>query len=298
MTIAVRRPSQSNGSVSRASRLYSEWQLCLPLTLFFLAFFAGPLLIMFGISLYTSSSFESIGVDQYIRFFSDPFSVQILWATIYLGILTTIVCLMIGYPIALFFTWSGRLGQTLIMFLVILPLLTSSVVRTFAWIVILGREGIINNTLLLFGVIDAPLRLLYTEPGLVAALAQIWMPMMVLPLINTLLRIDPALAEASLALGAGPWRTFFKVTLPLSIPGIVAGGLLVFAVSSTAFVVQTVVGGGRNLYMPVYMYQQASGLQNWPFASAIAIVFLVSILIIFYLFNQLSRATWRYSGSA
>ncbi len=111
------------------------------------------------------------------------------------------------------------------MLIVLLPLLTSVVVRTFAWIVILGRQGIINNALMELGLIDSPLRLLYTEGGVVVALAQVQMPLMVLPLITALSRIDPNLADASSALGAGHWRTFFKVTLPLSLPGIIAGCL-------------------------------------------------------------------------
>lgn len=266
-----------------------QWQLTIPLTFFFLLFFIAPLLIMLIISLHTSQMMDELGLDQYVRFFSDSLNLEIMWATIWLGIKTTLVCLFIGYPIALLFTWVSSKLQTLLVFLIILPLLTSSVVRTFAWVVILGREGIINNSLLSLGLIELPARLLYTEWGLVAALAQIWMPLMILPLITTIVNIDPAIHEASRALGAGAWRSFVRITLPLSMPGIVAGSLLVFAASSTAFVVQSVIGGGRNIYLPVYMYQQASGLQNWPFSAAIAIIFLTSILLIFYTFDWISR---------
>ncbi len=119
--------------------------------------------------------------------------------------------------------------QSALMLIVLLPLLTSVVVRTFAWIVILGRQGIVNAALIELGLIDTPLRLLYTEAGVVVALAQVQMPLMVLPLITALGRIDPNLADASAALGAGHWRTFFRVTLPLSLPGIIAGCLLTYA---------------------------------------------------------------------
>ena len=271
---------------------WHEGQLALPLVFFFLLFFIAPLGIMALISFYANLESRELGLDQYAKFLFDPFNLGVLTDTIWLGLKATIVCLVLGYPIAWAYTQVSRRWQTLIMALVIFPLLTSSVVRTFAWIVILGREGVVNTTLAKLALVSAPLSLLYTETGVVAALAQIWMPMMVLPVINSLLQIESSLPESSAALGAGPWRTFFKVTLPLTMPGIVAGCLLVFTLSATAFVVQSLVGGGRLIYMPLYMYQQAVGLQNWPFAAAVSIVFLVTILVIVYFvgwINQRSR---------
>ena len=262
--------------------VWHEGQLTLPLAFFFLLFFIAPIGIMVLISFYANLESRELGLDQYAKFLFDPFNLGVLTDTIWLGVKATIVCLVLGYPIAWVYTQVSRRWQTLIMALVIFPLLTSSVVRTFAWIVILGREGVINSTLTKLALTTAPLSLLYTENGVVAALAQIWMPMMVLPLINSLLQIESSLTESSAALGAGPWRTFFRVTLPLTMPGIVAGCLLVFTLSATAFVVQSLVGGGRLIYMPLYMYQQAVGLQNWPFAAAVSIVFLVTILVIVY----------------
>lgn len=137
--------------------------------------------------------------------------------------------------------------------IVLLPLLTSVVVRTFAWIVILGRQGIVNTTLLSLGVEEAPLRLLYTEPGLVVALAQVQLPLMVLPLMTALGWIEPNLAEASAALGAGAWGTFLRVTLPLSLPGMVAGIALTFTGAVTAFVTQALIGGGHTVVCVPYV---------------------------------------------
>ena len=136
---------------------------------------------------------------------------------------------------------------------------------------ILGRQGIINSTLLSIGAIDAPIRLLYTQVGVVLALAQVQMPLMTLPLITSLGRIDMNLEDASCSLGAGSWRTFWKVVLPLSLPGVIAGCTLTYAAAITAFITQSLIGGGQMLFMPMYLYQQASTLQNWPFASAISI---------------------------
>lgn len=275
--------------------LWREGQLTLPLVFFSLLFFIAPLGIMVVISFYASLESKELGLDQYAKFLFDPFNLRVLENTIWLGLKATIVCLVLGYPIAYVYTQVSRRWQTFIMALVIFPLLTSSVVRTFAWIVILGREGVVNTTLTKLALVSEPLSLLYTENGVVAALVQIWMPMMVLPLINALLQIESSLIESSTALGAGPWRTFFKVTLPLTLPGIVAGCLLVFTLSATAFVVQSLVGGGRLIYMPLYMYQQAVALQNWPFAAAVSIIFLVTILVIVYLFGWINQRSRGYA---
>jgi putative spermidine/putrescine transport system permease protein len=181
--------------------------------------------------------------------------------------------------------------KTLLLFLIILPQLTSAVVRTFAWIVILGREGIIDRSLLALGL--APLGLLYTTSGVVLALTQIQLPLMTLPLIAGLARLDPRLAEASQSLGAGAWRTFFRVTLPMTTPAILAGSLLVFTTSISAFVTQSIIGGGRLVYMPKYVYDLAMGAQNWPFAAAAVMVLLGTVLLAVTAFNRLGQRSLR-----
>ena len=175
-----------------------------------------------------------------------------------------------------------------------LPILTSVVVRTFSWIVILGREGVLNHLLRDLHLIDEPIRLLFTETGVIMVLAQVQMPLMVLPLLATLSRIDPNLADASAALGAGQWRTFFRVTLPLSTPGLIAGCILVFSACVTAFVTQTLIGGARLVYMPLHIYQQAVGANNWPFAAAISVVFMLAVLIVIYALTRLGRMSRAY----
>lgn len=269
-------------------------RLALPLALFFAVFFLAPLVILVLVSFHADTEMTRFGADQYARFLTDAFSLGVLGNTLLLGAQVTALCLLLGYPLAWLWVRSPKPVQTLIVFTVLLPLLTSVVVRTFAWIVILGRQGIVNTTLLSLGLVDTPLRLLYTETGVVIALAQVQMPLMVLPLITALQRIDPNLADASFALGAGHWRTFFRITLPLSLPGIVAGCLLTYAAAITAFITQTLVGGGQLLYMPMYLYQQSSTLQNWPFAAAISIIFLIAVLAVVTVFNTLGRLSRGY----
>jgi putative spermidine/putrescine transport system permease protein len=275
----------------RGRSLLAEWQLALPLGLFYLAFLVAPLVILFLVSLFRDGTLSSFGLDQYVTFFSERLNYVILLDTLRLGLVCTLVCLVLGFGLALAYIYTPPWLKPIMMFLIILPQLTSSVVRTFAWIVILGRQGIINNTLLAIGL--SPVGLLYTTTGVVIALAQIQLPLMVLPLINALSRQDPRLAEASTALGASAWRTFRKITVPLTLPAVFAGCLLVFTTSISAFVTQSIIGGGRLTYMPKYIYDLSIGAQNWPFAAAAVMVLLATVLIAVGVFTWLGHASLR-----
>ena len=271
--------------------------LAAPLALFFLVFFVAPLVQLFVLSLHNDTAGVVWGIGQYVHFLTDPFSLSVLGSTLLLGAEVTALCLVLGFPIAWLYHRVGSRAQTVIILIVLLPLLTSVVVRTFAWIVILGRQGIINSTLLSIGAVDTPIRLLYTQVGVVLALAQVQMPLMTLPLITALGRIDMNLEDASCSLGAGSWRTFWRVVLPLSLPGVIAGCTLTYAAAITAFITQSLIGGGQMLFMPMYLYQQASTLQNWPFASAISIIFLLAVLAVVTVFGMLGRLSRGYGGA-
>ena len=208
-----------------------------------------------------------------------------------LGVKATLLCLLFGYPIAWICSRAKARWQTVLLFLVILPIMTSVVVRTFSWIVILGRQGVLNQIAMGLGLTAEPLRLLFTELGVVMVLAQVQMPLMVLPILTVMSKTDPNLADASRALGAGEWRTLWRVTLPLSLPGVIAGCILTYSASVTAFVTQTLIGGARLVYMPLHIYQQAIGANNWPFAAAISIIFMVAVLCVVALLNLLIRMT-------
>ena len=266
-----------------------ELKLAAPLAGFFVLFFVAPLLILLFVSLQADTAMTHMAATQFTRFLLDPFSLVVLGRTLWLGVEVTVLCLILGFPLAWAYVRGPKWSQSILILAVLLPLLTSVVVRTFAWIVILGRQGIINSALLSIGFLDTPLRLLYTEGGVVVALAQVQMPLMVLPLITALSRIDPNLDDASSALGAGAWRGFWKVTVPLCLPGVIAGCMLTYAAAITAFITQSLVGGGQMLFMPMYIYQQATALQNWPFAAAISIIFLAAVLAVISLFNTLGR---------
>ena len=265
--------------------------LILPLAALFVACFVAPLLVLLALSLHSDVAMKTWTIGNYAKFFTDPFNYSILIDTLLLGVKATLVCLIFGYPIAWLCARASARWQSVLLFLVILPILTSVVVRTFAWIVILGRQGVLNQIAMGLGLVHEPLRLLNTEMGVVMVLAQVQMPLMVLPILTVLSKMDPNLADASRALGAGEWRTFWKVTLPLSLPGIIAGCILTYSASITAFVTQSLIGGARLIYMPLHIYQQAVGANNWPFAAAISIIFMMAVIAVVAVLSVFARAS-------
>ena len=267
----------------------------LPLAALFVAFFVAPLIVLVALSLHAEAAMRTFTLAHYVKFFTDPFNYSILWDTLWLGVKATLVCLLFGYPIAWICARANARWQSVLVFLVILPILTSVVVRTFSWIVILGRQGVINQIALGLGLTSDPLRLLYTEFGVIVVLAQVQMPLMVLPILTVLSKIDPNLADASRVLGAGEWRTLFRVTLPLSLPGVIAGCILTYTACVTAFVTQSLIGGARLLYMPLHIYQQAVGANNWPFAAAISVIFMVAVLAAVAVLNMAARRSETYA---
>ena len=269
----------------------TDIKLVLPLAAVFVAFFVAPLCVLIALSLSTDAEMHAFTAASYVKFFTDAFNYSILWATLLLGVKATLLCLLFGYPIAWVCARASARWQTALLFLVILPIMTSVVVRTFSWIVILGRQGLLNQIAMGLGLTTEPLRLLFTELGVVIVLAQVQMPLMVLPILTVMAKTDPNLADASRALGAGEWRTLWRITLPLSLPGVIAGCILTYSACVTAFVTQTLIGGARLVYMPLHIYQQAIGANNWPFAAAISVIFMIAVLLIVFLLNLLTRVT-------
>ncbi len=267
----------------------AEWQLALPLALFFVSLFLAPLLLLVGVSFFNDDKITQPGFAQWVKFFGDPFSYKVIADTLLLGVKTVCATVLLGYPLALVYLDAPPRLQRILIFIIVMPLLLSVVVRTFAWIVMLGRDGVVNQLLLSLGIISEPLRLLQTELGLVISLTQIEMPLMLLPLISVMSRLDPNLRDASAALGASRWRTLFTVIVPLSMPGLVAGCLLVFASSTTAFISQTVIGGVRLIYLPLLIWQQSLVVFNWPLAAVASIALLVSVLTVVSALSWLGR---------
>ncbi|MBB4105802.1 putative spermidine/putrescine transport system permease protein [Rhizobium borbori] len=250
------------------------------------AFFATPLATLIGFSFIGP---EGLTLNKYGRFLGDAFNYRVLMNTAKLGVQTIVTTTLLGVPIALFYWHSGKTVRQIIIFMTLIPMLTSNVVRTFAWIVILGRQGPISQTFVSLGLADSPFTLMSTELGLVLAMCQIDLPLIILPLIAILSRTPVQFAEAAQVSGAGPWRILVTVLLPMMLPGLLAGWILVFASTSASFVTQAVIGGARNVYVPQLIYREVGTLFDWPMASAIAVVLLLSTGVLLVAMTMISR---------
>ena len=260
--------------------------LILPTLLLFVVFFALPMGVMALMSFMTDNPFvapeASFTARHYQRLVGDSFHFEVLWTTLRLGLYTTVAALLVGYPLAhLMARMRSRVGHVLLLIAVLAPLLTGVVVRTYAWMTLLSDRGVVNSILTDLGLIHAPLPLMYNELGIVVALVHIYVPFMVLTLVGVIGRIDERLEEAARSLGAGRLRAFAEVTLPLSLPGILAGSLLVFALSISAYVTPILMGGFQVMTLPILIYQQVSASFNLGFAAALGLVLLsVSIVLV------------------
>lgn len=230
---------------------------------------------------------------SYERLFTDPVLRMALANTVRISATVTVICLVVAYPVALGIARSR--WRNLLVFLVVTPLLTDVLVRTYGWIILLSQNGPINAAMTGLGVWDSPRRLLYRELAVVVELVHELIPFMILPIANVLERLDPALREAAMNLRAGPARTFLHVTLPLSAPGLLAGSLLVFALAMSAFSAPLLLGGGRVTTMTILIQQQMFTTLDWPRGSAQSILLVAVVLLILAGYRTLLR---RASGGA
>ena len=263
----------------------SFWLLVSPIMLAYVAFFAAPMLLLVVASVSPETGPASF--RNWSKFLTDPYYLNAAFQTMKLGVLVVASTTLLAFPLMLVYRTASPLWRRLILFAAILPFLTSVVVRTFAWIAILSREGVINQSLLAIGAIAEPLRLLPSELGLVLALTQIELPFMLLPLLSVANRIDPGVIDASRSLGSSEFRTMVRVIVPLTLPGLLAGWLLVFASSVTAFVSQSIIGGARLSYLPNLIYQNALVNFDWSLAAVVALVLLICVITIVTVLKRL-----------
>lgn len=244
--------------------------LLAPGSAWLLFFFLVPLLIMLAWSVMPMATagryVPGLTLEHYLRFL-DPLYLSILWRTIWLAALTTLACLLLGFPTAWAIARSGRY-RTLLLFLAVLPFWTSALVRTYAMMFLLRDSGLVNRILLELGLISTPIRMLYTDGAVLAGLVYGALPFMILPLYASLEKLDHSFLEAAEVLGAKPFARFTKVILPLALPGIVTGSLLVFIPTLGSFVVPDLLGGARHLLVGSLIQNQFGPARNWPFGSA------------------------------
>jgi putative spermidine/putrescine transport system permease protein len=206
-------------------------------------------------------------------------------------VLTTVVCLLLGYPLAYHLALTRTRGKPLLIVFILSPLLVRIVIRCYGWMILLADRGLINETLTQRGWLAKPLPLMYNKFGVTVALVHVFLPFMVLSLTGVLKRIEPQLLEASQTLGASPRRAFLEITLPLSLPGILAGSLLVFSLAISSLVVPILVGGFKVHVLPMVVYEQVLSVFDWPFGAANAFVLLaISVVLIAVYIKVTERA--------
>jgi putative spermidine/putrescine transport system permease protein len=280
---------------------WTPWLLVGPALLVLAIFFALPLLTLL------SGSFERIDTGSFViterltlfnyrRFLFDGYYVSVLLKTLKIALLVTFTTLLTGYPLAAYLTRAGQRERAALMLLIVSPLLVSVVIRSLGWIIILGPRGLISWVLQAVGLASAPVNLIYTEVAVVIGLAHVFSPFMVLAIYAALRNIDPAVGRAAQSLGAGPIRTFWQVTFPLSIPGVASGSLIVFALSTSAFVTPTLLGGPWVKVVAYLAWEQNSTVLDWPFAGAISIILLAITVLIITVSNRLVERRW-FAGS-
>jgi ABC-type spermidine/putrescine transport system permease subunit I len=248
--------------------------LVAPLVLYMVVLYALPVASM----LLRSLNDPTWTLQHYKALLADSVFFNTLSNTLYTAFIVTLGTLVLGYPVALALVRTKRLAP-LILVIVLLPFWTSVLVRSYAWMVLLGRHGLINEALLSSGLIDRPLRLLNTPLAVQIGMVHILLPYMILPVANALRQIDPSLARAAAGLGSPPWRTFLQVTLPLSIPGVAAGALLVFVLSLGFYITPAMLGGPRDITLSMLIANQVDQL-NWAYAACLSTVLLATALII------------------
>jgi spermidine/putrescine transport system permease protein len=257
------------------------WTLLAPGAVWLLVFFLVPILIMFVYSMMPRGIYGGVEpgftLEHYRRFF-DPLYLAILRRTFVWSVACTIVCLLLGYPVAYAIARAGR-WKSFLLFLVVLPFWTSFLVRTFAMIFLLRDTGFVNSWLLRLGVVEDPIIMLYTPFAVMAGLVYGFLPFMILPIYASLEKLDLSLLEAAEVLGARPAARFLRVTLPLSMPGVVAGCLLVFIPALGSFLTADLLGGAKQLMIGNLVQNQFSAARNWPFGSAASFIVMALVLL-------------------
>jgi len=274
-----RRPS--------GGRIVNRWAwLALPTIAFLVVFFVAPLILM---SLRSVTDPPNAGLRNYAEFFGSEADVRVLINTFYIATISTIVCLVIGYPYAYLMNIVRPRVAGLLLIAVLLPFWSSLLVRTFAWEVILRDTGVINSILLNWGIIDRPLTLMRNTLGVIIGMSQILLPFMVLPLYTVMRRIDPELTRAAANLGAPPFAAFRRVFLPLSLPGVIAGSLLVFVLALGFYITPTILGSPRETMISRFIADQVQQRLNWGLASAMAVILMALTFVALFLASRVVR---------
>lgn len=229
-----------------------------------------------------------LSFKRYLDFFADPYFREIYGRTLKLGLITTALAIVLGFPTAYFISRVNKKVRGLLIMLAVFPLLTSAVVRSFSWMVILGKKGILNTLFQTLGLIEKPLSLLYNEFSIVMGLLYLFLPLMIMSLVGVMENIEGDLTEAAESLGATRFKAFIKVIFPLSVPGLIVGSILVFTGSITAYTTPQLLGGSKAKVLSTLIYQSSMVLFDWDTAAVVATIMIVTTIVISTVINKIA----------
>ncbi|MFD3447461.1 ABC transporter permease [Microbacteriaceae bacterium 4G12] len=268
-----------------------KW-LAVPGLIWLLLFFLIPLLFVMTFAFFQRGTYGDVvmtfTLGNIARVF-DSLYIGVMWETVKIAVITTLLCLLIGYPFAYTVTIVDRKWQSLLLLLVTIPFWINFLVRSYAWIVILRSQGLVNTILLNLGIITEPLNLLYNTPSVILGMVYTLLPFMILPVYVSLEQLDKRKLEAAYDLGATPFQTFWHVTFPMTMSGVVTGSILVFVSSIGMFVVSDVMGGSKVALIGNVIQNQFLGARDWPFGSALSLVLVLFSVLLIYLYYRASK---------
>lgn len=276
-------------------RKSSAFWLILPALLGVLLFVFYPL---FQIAIPTFHSGSANIFSLYEKFLSESYNLQVIGRTILIAVITTIITLVLSFPVALWIARQKKFLKSLLSLLILFPMLTNAVVRNFAWIIILGKDGVINEILLSLHIISSPLNILYTNTSIIIGSIYLFLPIMIMSLIGSVSELNLEVEEAAAVLGARPLVSLIKIIIPQLTTGILTGCILVFAGTMTAYTTPQILGGNRHLVMSTLIYQQAMTLGNWTNASVIAIILIIISALTMLLMGRVMKKIDRRSINA
>jgi spermidine/putrescine transport system permease protein len=273
----------------REEKELQGWVLISPTMIYLILLLILPLILIVFLSVMTRGSYGNIvyrlNLDNYIRL-ADPLYFRILMYSLWVALVTTSFTILIGYPLAYYIARAPERQRSSLLFLILVPFWTNFIIRIYAWIMILRTEGLLNSLLINLGIIKIPLNILYTPTAVMIGMVYEFLPFMVLPLYTSLEKIENALLEAAADLGARPWRVFLRITLPLSLPGMVAGTILVFIPAMGMFVVPDLMGGAKTVLVGNLIRNQFLTARDWPFGSAASMVLLLLTLLFTLIYTR------------
>lgn len=303
--MSIAGPGASAPSLARASgrTAQSGFLPALPATLLVALIVGLPMMLLFRYSLNQYDRYdlmrEALTLDNYLAIFRDSFFRNVLLRTIVVATISTGAALVLGFPVAYFLARAPAHWKSFLIILVVFPLLVGNLVRAAGWMAVMGNRGFVNQLLLGVGVIDEPLEILYTPTAVVIGIIAVVLPFMTLSLQSVLEQVDPSLEEAAGNLGARPFTAFRRVVLPLAMPGVIAGTVLVFILCMNAYATPVLLGGPRFHVMAPQVYEQITGQSNWPFGGALAFILMATTLVLTVASTQLMqkryarRALWK-----